>query len=249
METQNTTATTAAALIPAEASHAYRILVINGKGDAGKTTLSTNLAAWLAYRDQATALLDAATQGTASAWVEQRSANLPRVYGFSAGSSSQSHAPTMQWLITDATASISAAALNDLVQQHHLILVPVVPCDSDIRSSAAFIGELLLTPSMRRQRRPLAVIANRIKPKNDAWERLQKFLNSLSIPQPATLRDSQNYPRAYREGQGVVDYQQQAYLRDRADWEALVQWIDIQHADYLQRISENYSEKKLADIA
>lgn len=243
MEKQSTSAPSAAAsLIPIQAKDAYRILVINGKGSAGKTTISTNLAAWLAYRDQATALLDANPQGSASAWVEQRSANRPLVYGFKAGSS-QSKAPATEWLITDAAAGISGEALNDLVLNHDLVLVPVIASDVDIRSSTRFIGELLLTPAMRRQRRPMAVIANRIKQPTEAWERLQKFLNSLKIPHPATLRDSQNYLRAHREGLGVVDYQQQGYLRDRADWEALVQWIDEQHADYLRRKSEAVPEK------
>lgn len=234
-------------MIPIQARDAYRILVISGKGSTGKTTISTNLAAWLAYRDQTAALLDASLgttpQTSASAWVAQRSANLPQVYGFQAASPEQNPAPAAEWLITDTGTGSSGEALNDLVLNHDLVLVPAIASDADLRHTTRFIGELLLTPAMRRQRRPLAVIANRSKPSNEAWERLQKFLNSLNIPYPATLRESQNYLRAYREGQGVVDYQQQGYLRDRADWEALVQWIDAQHSDYLRRKSEAIPEK------
>ena len=218
-------------------SNAYRILVINNKGDAGKTTVSTNLAAWLAYRDEVTVLVDADASQASHNWVQQRSADSPPVHGCKIDT--QLNLPKFtQWIITDAPAEISGEALDDVVLNHDLIIIPVMPSDIDIRTTARFIGELLLTPTMRHQRRPIAVIANRLKPQNDSWERLQKFLNSLHIPYPATLRDTQNYVRAYREGQGVVDYQQQAFLRDRADWEMLIQWIDTQHAEYQQRGTE-----------
>jgi chromosome partitioning protein len=124
---------------------------------------------------------------------------------------------------------MSGPALDDLIQDHDVVIVPVLPSDMDIRASARFIGELLLTPSMRRQRRPLAVVANRVKQKTKAWSRLQKFLLSLNIPYPATLRDTQNYVCAYSEGKGIADYTQQAYERDRSDWQLLLCWLEAQH--------------------
>lgn len=231
--------------MPSQAESAYRILVINGKGRAGKTTISTNLAAWLAYRDQATALLDinSNSQPSASAWVAQRSANSPDIYGFKGGGQAQLHAPALQWLISDARQGLSDQDLQQLVLKHHLVIVPALASDSDTRSLTRFIGKLLLIPGMRRQRRPIAVIANRMQQQSESWERLKKFLSSLNIAYPAVLHDSQNYLRAYREGQGVVDYHQQAYLRDRADWEALVQWVDTQYSDYLRSKGEANSEK------
>lgn len=227
------------------ALNAYRILVINSKGDTGKTTVSTNLAAWLAYRDEVTVLMDADDSQASNTWVQQRSSLLPPVHGFKIDNqfkkklTAELNVPkSTQWIITDAPEGITGQALDDVINEHDLILIPVMPSDMEIRTTARFIGELLLTLVMRRQRRPIAVVANRVKQQSDSWERLQKFLNSLDIPYPATLRDTQNYVRAYREGQGVVDYQQQAYLRDRADWEMLIQWIDAQHAEHQQRGTE-----------
>lgn len=214
---------------------ACRILVINGKGGSGKTTLSTNLAAWLAKRGETTVLVDADPQGSASHWLSSRAPELPKIFGVKIELNSritrsfQWRAPkSTRWLITDAAPGLSDTALDDLIQNHDLIIVPVLPSDIDIRASARFIGELLLTRSMRRQRRPIAVVANRVKHQANAWERLQKFLLSLNIPYPATLRDTQNYVRAYSEGRGIADYSQQSHERDRKDWELLLCWLEAQ---------------------
>ncbi len=222
-------------LVAIQLLSACRILVINGKGGSGKTTVSTNLAAWLAKRGETTVLVDADPQGSASYWVASRTPELPKIFGVKIELNSritrsfQWRAPkSTRWLITDAAPGLSGIALEDLIQNHDLIIVPVLPSDIDIRASARFIGELLLTRCMRRQRRPIAVVANRVKQQTNAWERLQKFLLSLNIPYPATLRDTQYYVRAYGEGCGIADYPQQSHERDRKDWELLLCWLDAQ---------------------
>lgn len=227
--------TDAEPLVAIQLLSACRILVINGKGGSGKTTVSSNLAAWLASRGETTVLVDADPQGSASYWVNSRAPTLPKVFGTKIENNSritrsfQWRAPkSTRWLITDAPPGLSGIALNDLIQHHDLILVPVLPSEIDIRASARFIGELLLSQEMRHKRRPIAVIANRVKQQANAWERLQKFLLSLNIPFPATLRDTQNYVNAYTEGRGIVDYPQQNFQRDRKDWDLLLRWLDAQ---------------------
>ncbi|WP_189420335.1 nucleotide-binding protein [Cellvibrio zantedeschiae] len=245
-------------LVAIQLLSACRILVINGKGGSGKTTLSTNLAAWLAQRGQTTVLVDADPQASASYWLASRSPDLPKIHGVKIAHNTRTtlsfqwRAPkSTRWLITDAPPGLSDIALNDIIQNHDLILVPVLPSDIDIRAGAKFIGNMLLTQAMRKQRRPIAVIANRVKHQTHAWQRLQKFLLSLNIPYPATLRDTQNYIKAYSEGCGISDYSQQSHARDRQDWDLLLRWLDAQgfSADLLDSQTDQKSIHSLSNVS
>ena len=59
---------------------ARRILVINGKGGCGKTTIATNLAVAYASAGHVVALMDNDPQASSSYWAEQRDPELPDVH-------------------------------------------------------------------------------------------------------------------------------------------------------------------------
>ena len=55
------------------------IVVANPKGGVGKTTLSTNLAGYLASRGHAVMLGDVDRQQSSRTWLDQRPAGLPKI--------------------------------------------------------------------------------------------------------------------------------------------------------------------------
>lgn len=233
-------------LVAIQLLQACRILVINGKGGSGKTTLSTNLASLLAQRGQTTVLVDADPQGSSSAWLSKRPTTLPKIHGVSIDlngrqtRSFQWRAPkSTRWLITDAAPGLGPQALEDLVRDHDLVIIPVMPSDIDIGASARFITMLLQSPSMRRQIKPMAVIANRIKQKTRSWLRLQDFMLRLNIPHPANLRDSQYYVHAYGEGRGICDYSSHHCQLHQQDWDLLACWLDAQQLSNGQPITNS----------
>ena len=57
-----------------------RILIINGKGGCGKTTIATNLAVAYAKAGHGVALMDNDPQGSSTYWAAQRSPELPAIH-------------------------------------------------------------------------------------------------------------------------------------------------------------------------
>ncbi len=81
---------------------------------------------------------------------------------------------------------------------------------------------------MRKHRKPVAVVANRVRTNTHSFERLQKFLLSLNIPFVASLRDTQHYVRCFGEGSAIADCKGSAFERDRDDWQQLLLWFEAQ---------------------
>ena len=57
------------------------------------------------------------------------------------------------------------------------------------------------------------------------YGKLQKFLSSLDIPLIATLRDSQNYIRAFESGLGIHEMPYSQVKKDIEAWEDITAWL------------------------
>ena len=217
-------------------SCARRILVINGKGGCGKTTIATNLAVAYAARGRRVVLVDNDPQGSSAHWAAQRQPGLPAVSMIAAHASSgqpwplhELAPPGTERLIVDGHAGGDERELQALIRQADVILVPIQPSSIDIRVGSRFITQMLTHRRFRATPRPLGVLANRVQPNADAHVKLKHFLGCLGHPVVATFRDSPVYSDAIETGQGVVDMlESRAARKETPAWRDLTAWIDAQ---------------------
>ena len=92
-----------------------RVLVANGKGGCGKTTIATTMARRLRLRGLATALADADRQRLALAWLAFRPAGAARIAGLDWHHGTGDAPPRTQRLVVDAPAGLRAGRLGDLL--------------------------------------------------------------------------------------------------------------------------------------
>lgn len=211
-----------------------RIVILNPKGGSGKSTLTTNIAACYAQRQQATAIMDYDPQGSSIAWLDRRSKDLPTIAGIAAFKRSMQ--ATRSWqlrvpgetsnLVIDSPAGIDHDALRELTRDASSIIIPVLPSPMDIHAVSRCVADLLLVAKINRNERKLAVIANRTRKHTNSFKRLMRFLDSLGIPIIAVLRDSQNYIHAADSGMGIHDMQPSRVKQDREQIDRIVQWLD-----------------------
>lgn len=225
-----------------------RILVVNGKGGCGKTTIATNLASMLArgsvmgddgnVRPRRVVLIDHDPQASSSFWVEQRSANLPSIHVIPAHQrTSMYQTQTFAYrvpfdtdaVIIDAHSNSRDRDLENLLKQSDIILVPILASPIDIRAGGRFIAELLTHRAYRMAPRPVGVISNRVQPRSDTAQKLAHFLECLDVPNVATFRDTPAYHEAMEQGRGIAElHDSRGARREYSEWKNLVEWVERQ---------------------
>lgn len=211
-----------------------KIVVVNPKGGCGKTTLSTNLAAYYAKRGPIPAIMDCDPQGSSITWIERRPAANPPIHGIAAFKRTMQ--ATRSWqlrvpqetvnLIVDSPASLSHDDLREVTRDTGSILVPVLPSSIDIHAASRCIADLLLVAKIDRRDRKLAVVANRTRKNTKSFAKLMRFLDSLGIPIIAVMRDSQNFVHAAEKGIGICEMQPYKVRKDITELEKIVEWLD-----------------------
>jgi chromosome partitioning protein len=211
-------------------------LVANAKGGCGKTTIATNLASYFASQGEETALVDYDPQGSSIDWLAARNPELTLITGVAAFKNQNSSATRSYSLrvpsdttriILDSPAGLNSHSLSDLIRSTDLIIIPVIPSSIDIRAATRFIRDVLLSHAYRSKKKPIAVVANRVKKNTLVYKKLERFLNSLNIPFIATFRDTQNYVRASEHGIGLAESSLRN-KKDQLEWQPMIEWIEQQ---------------------
>lgn len=218
-----------------ESSQCVRIMVANAKGGCGKTTMATNLASYFANQNEKTALIDCDPQCSSLDWLAVRSDTLPKIYGVASTDKSSSVSKSLGWrmrippdctrIIIDTPAGFSGNMMEDLVHQSDMIVMPMIPSAIDIRAATSFLKEIMSSYSYRKNPKPIAVIANRVKKNTLIYSKLEKFLSSLNTPFVTSLRDTQFYVRASEFGMGLSDFKKLS-AKDKHEWRPLIEWIE-----------------------
>ncbi len=229
-----------------------KVLVLNPKGGAGKSTLATNLAAYYAVRGLRATLMDMDAQGTSMRWLGKRGEDRPGVHPLKAfdlpanvtrSFAMQPPADT-QRLVVDTPAGVSRDELRELTRDADRILIPVLPSDIDIHAATRCVGDLLLAAKIPRSDNRIAVVANRVKRNTLVFRALMRFLTSLEIPVAGVLRDSQNYVRAFEAGRGIHELRGGTQARDVAQWTSLVGWVEEGRVPAIESLWEDPARER-----
>jgi len=95
-----------------------------------------------------------------------------------------------------------------------------------MQATARFIEELKATPTVKNRKVRVAVLANRVREGTLIFDELDAFLNDLKVPYVATLREAQNYIRAYTRGLGIHELPEYLSWPDLQEWGPLLDWLE-----------------------
>ena len=203
------------------------ILVASSKGGAGKSTVSTNLAAYFAVEGKATALLDADKQKSATHWCEKRAhldtAVLP-LDGTRRGWE-KSLPEGIQRLVVDAPAGAMGEDLTAFLDRADAVIVPVLPSAIDLEATVPFLNTLVAHPRVKKGKLPVGIVANRLKPWSSASQQAVAQLKAWPYPVVGELRDTQAYVLMAALGKSLFDYHSEQIRSHQEDWAPLLRWL------------------------
>lgn len=203
------------------------VLIASSKGGSGKSTISTQLAAYFALAGKHTVLVDADPQGSSTRWCEKRAlqrAPVCPVDGCRRGWEKRVPAET-QRLLVDAPAGALGQSLDAYVEFVDAILVPVAPSMIDLEATLPFLASMTALEKVRRGRRPLALVGNRMRPWTSSSQHALEQIQTWTYPLAASLRDSQAYALLTGLGKSLFDYHSESVRAHQRDWDGVFQWL------------------------
>ncbi|MEA1938046.1 MAG: ParA family protein [Pseudomonadota bacterium] len=203
------------------------ILVANSKGGCGKTTVATHLAVAFAKAGHATALIDTDRQRAALAWGKRRNESCAPVTLIDwTKQAVPLQKSRFSRLIIDVPAGIKRTNMAELVDLADHIVIPVSPSMFDETGTLRFLKRLEDLKPIRKSRKTVILVGNRVRRNTHAAARLERFLASLGHNVPARIRDSQLYPDYAIGGGTVFDGNNRRTRAHRDDWLPLLTFIE-----------------------
>ena len=201
------------------------IVVANPKGGVGKTTLSTNIAGYLAARGHAVMLGDVDRQQSARAWLQQRPLGLPAIASWEVAHNHIVRPPKgTTHLVLDTPAGLHGDRLNEVMKLATHVLVPLQPSIFDIRATHDFIAQL--AAHKRSAKFLLATVGMRTREGTIATDQLRTYLGHADVPMLGFVRDTQNYVHLAAHGRTLWDVAPGRFERDLEQWQPITAWLD-----------------------
>ena len=205
----------------------FSVLIGNIKGGCGKTTLAIHLAAAFAAAGYATILADCDRQRSSLKWLARRPEDAPEIVGIDWSKALTPLPENAERLVIDAPAAMRHRDAKELVGLADLVIVPVLPSLLDEDATAYFLRKLGEIKSVRKHRRALALVANRIRTGTKAAEELERYFAGREPGLSARLRDSQIYPALTRAGITVLESANARARGYAEEWRPILELVGL----------------------
>jgi chromosome partitioning protein len=200
------------------------IVVANPKGGVGKSTLSTNVAGYLARLGHSVMIGDADRQQSSSQWLALRPPQARPIVTWDASSKDLLKPPRgTTHVVLDTPAGLHGKGLKAVLKRANKLLIPLQPSIFDIFATRDFL--LQLRDHRQLAGLDVAVVGMRVDARTIAADQLRTFVEGLDLPVLAYLRDTQNYVHLAAQGLTLFDVTPGQVARDLEQWAPICDWL------------------------
>lgn len=201
------------------------VVIANPKGGVGKSTLSTNVAGYLASRGHAVMLGDADRQQSSALWLGLRPAAARPIRSWDISGDHVGKPPKgTTHVVLDTPAGLHGSLAKDALRHADKVLVPLQPSIFDIYATRAFLDEL--AQSKHAGHLQVGIVGMRVDARTIAADKLHEFVDGLGLPVLGYLRDTQNYIHLAARGLTLFDVAPSRVEKDLEQWRGICDWLD-----------------------
>ena len=211
------------------------IAVINGKGGAGKSTVSSHLAAYCAIRNPEVVLCDLDPQRSTEIWLKLRPASSAKIRGHSLASSF-THPPTdARHVVIDTPSGFQGMPYLRLMMYADAVLVPTAFSIFDRGALENTVRMLRAAPRVVSGHCAVACVGTRIDPYSNDSALLETMLRDLSVPYLGAIPIARVYSRCLEQGLSVFDFPSDVAQCQMPHWAGVITWLETIFAKATRR--------------
>ncbi|WP_413112002.1 ParA family protein [Thaumasiovibrio sp. DFM-14] len=203
-----------------------KVLIMNRKGGAGKSTFAIALASVLSssYRCE---LIDFDTQRTSQHWGNISGIVESQHFQFDTGqlfSLAVKVDRRSDVILMDTPSNFSMLEMERYLSLADRIIVPLQPSPIDIHAILNFIGKLIHSPTYRQRRQPIAFVATRNGKGEQGLEQFKRVLKHLRHPVLGGMTNSPLYQQAFEQGVNFMTFDP---VLDLTLWRRTCHWLKL----------------------
>ena len=202
------------------------IVIANPKGGAGKSTLSTNVAGFLASQGHAVMLGDADIQQSSRLWLSLRPDTVTRITTWEMQADLVLTAKPPKGtthVVIDTPGGLDGWRFKEVLGRADKIMVPIMPSIFDMYAAQTFLTKL--REITRHSRSKVGVVGMRVDERTLAASKLRQFMDTLELPIVGYLRDTQHYLHLAAHGLSMFDITPSKVEKDLLQWRPICQWL------------------------
>jgi chromosome partitioning protein len=199
-------------------------LVANPKGGVGKSTLSTNIAGFLASTGGKVAFADLDPQQSSKLWLSLRPPAARPIHHWVLSEDEPLKAlGKFTHAVIDTPAGFDEKKLKQVIKVVDKVIIPLQPSVFDIFATQEFIQHL--SELKQSKTIDIATVGMRVDERTLSAAKLNDFLTGLPAKHLCNIRSTQYYIHMAAHGLSLFDMTPSKIQKDLTQWEPICNWL------------------------
>jgi chromosome partitioning protein len=206
------------------------IAVINGKGGAGKSTISSHLAAYCAIRGPDVALCDLDPQRSTEIWLKLRPASSAKIRGHVLAPTFTRPPMDARHVIVDTPSGFQGMPYLRLMMYADAVIIPTAFSLFDRGALESTVRMLKAAPRVAAGKCTIACVGTRIDPNSNDAALLETMLRDFGVTYLGAIPAARVYSRCLEQGLSVFDFPSGVARSQMPHWAGVASWLETASA-------------------